>query len=129
MLNRRHLIAYAALAMAVPRPALAAGTPAFTQAAFATAQKAGKPILIEIHASWCPTCHAQKPILDGLLASPKYGDMVSFRVDFDAQADVVRAFGAQSQSTLIVFKGAKESGRSVGDTNPASIEALLATGV
>jgi thioredoxin 1 len=46
-------------------------------------------------------------------------------VDFDAQKDAVRKFGAQMQSTLIVFKGGKETGRSVGDTNPDSIAALL----
>ena len=39
--------------------------------------------------------------------------------------DVVRAFGAQSQSTLIVFAGTEEVGRSVGVTDPASIETLL----
>jgi hypothetical protein len=33
------------------------------------------------------------------------------------------------QSTLIVFKGAKEEGRSVGDTNRASIFALVGKSV
>jgi thioredoxin len=37
----------------------------------------------------------------------------------------VMRFGARLQSTLIVFKGDKEEGRSVGDTNRASIAALL----
>jgi hypothetical protein len=37
----------------------------------------------------------------------------------------VRWFKATSQSTLIVFKDSKETGRSVGDTDPASIAALL----
>lgn len=131
MINRRNFIAYATAASAVTlMPALAfAKTPAFTDAAFKAAQKDGKSILIEIHASWCPTCKAQAPILNGLLETPKFKDMVSFRVDFDDQADQVRAFGAQTQSTLIIFKGDKEMGRSVGDTDPASIEALLATGV
>jgi thioredoxin 1 len=46
-------------------------------------------------------------------------------VDFDAQKDAVRKFGALMQSTLIVFKGGRETGRSVGDTNPDSIAALL----
>jgi thioredoxin 1 len=32
---------------------------------------------------------------------------------------------ATSQSTMIVYQGETEKGRSVGDTNPASIEALL----
>ena len=38
-------------------------------------------------------------------------------------------FNVQRQSTLIVFKGKQEAGRSVGDTNAASIEALLAKGL
>jgi hypothetical protein len=32
---------------------------------------------------------------------------------------------ATSQSTLIAFKGETEKARSVGDTNPASIAALV----
>jgi hypothetical protein len=48
-----------------------------------------------------------------------------FKVDFDEQKDDVRALKAQRQSTLIVYKGETEKGRSVGDTDPASIEALL----
>jgi len=43
----------------------------------------------------------------------------------DNQKDAVRNFGAQSQSTLIVFKGEKEISRSVGDTKSESIAALL----
>jgi hypothetical protein len=37
----------------------------------------------------------------------------------------VKAFGVRTQSTLIACKGDKETGRSVGDTNRASIGALL----
>ena len=97
----------------------------FSAEAFKAAQAAGSPILVEIHADWCPTCKAQSPILDRLTAEPKFKDLKIFRVDFDAMKPVVREFGAQMQSTLIVFKGATEQGRSVGDTKEASIAALL----
>ncbi len=97
----------------------------FTKAAFETAQSAGKPILIEIHADWCPTCKAQSPIIGELTAQPKFKDMAILAVDFDNQKDIVKAFGARTQSTLIVFKGKSETGRSVGDTNTASIAKLL----
>jgi thioredoxin 1 len=93
--------------------------------AFAAAQAAGKPILVEIHASWCPTCKAQAPILGNLEKQDKFKDLVVFHVDFDSQKDAVKAFGARMQSTLITFKGATETGRSVGDTNAASIATLL----
>jgi thioredoxin 1 len=105
--------------------AWANGAVPFSAEAFKAAQASGSPILVEIHADWCPTCKAQTPILDKLTADPKFKDLKVFRVDFDAMKPVVRQFGAQMQSTLIVFKGSAEQGRSVGDTKQASIAALL----
>jgi thioredoxin 1 len=97
----------------------------FTSEAFASAQKAGKPILVDITAPWCPTCKAQQPILRQQMKDARRSELVIFEVDFDSQKEAVRSFNARSQSTLIVFKGETEIGRSVGDTNPASIAALL----
>jgi thioredoxin 1 len=97
----------------------------FSAEAFKAAQASGSPILVEIHADWCPTCKAQNPILDKLTSNTKFKDLKVFRLDFDAMKPVVKQFGAQMQSTLIVFKGTAEQGRSVGDTKEASIEALL----
>ena len=107
------------------QPAAAGGAVPFSAEAFKAAQAAGSPILVEIHADWCPTCKAQTPILEKLTADPKFKDLKVFRVDFDAMKAVVKDFKAQSQSTLIVFKGPAERGRSVGDTKQASIAALL----
>lgn len=106
-------------------PAFAAETVAFEQSRFLAAQKEGRPILVDIRASWCPTCAAQKPILERLTTRPEFKDLIVFTVDFDAQKDVVRGFHAQMQSTLIAFKGATETARSVGDTQEPSIETLL----
>lgn len=99
----------------------------YQPAGFQAAQDAGKPILVDIAASWCPVCKAQKPIIDALAAKPEFADLVIFEVDFDSQKDVVRGFGARSQSTLIAYRGTEETGRSVGDTNPASVEALVSS--
>ena len=112
------------LALAAPGARAATEAP-FTQPAFAAAQQEGKPILIDISAPWCPTCAQQRPILTKLMADPAFKDLVVYQVDFDTQKDVVRALGAQMQSTLVVFHGAVEKGRSTGDTNAASIKALL----
>jgi thioredoxin 1 len=126
MLSRRSLLfAAVAAGAAVAASASAAGSQPFNDAAFAEAQKAGRPIFVAIHASWCPICKAQEPILAQLMADPKFKDLVYFTIDFDSQKDLVRRFGARMQSTLISFKGAAEQGRSVGDTNRASIAALL----
>ena len=126
MLSRRSLVLAAIAANAAPIAlASAAETRAFDSASFAAAQKAGKPILLAIHASWCPTCKAQKPILSELMAEPKFKDLIYFVVDFDTQKDAVKFFGARVQSTLIAFKGATETARSVGDTGRSSITTLL----
>jgi thioredoxin 1 len=119
------IVAAGVLSAGLLSPASANTTVPFTEQAFKAAQASGSPILVEIHADWCPTCKAQKPILDKLTADPKFKDLKIFRVDFDAMKPVVKEFGAQMQSTLIVFKGSAEQGRSVGDTKQASISALL----
>ncbi|OAI26965.1 thiol reductase thioredoxin [Methylosinus sp. R-45379] len=106
-------------------PLFAAEKHAFTPQGFEAAQTAGKPILVEIHAPWCPTCKAQQPILEKLGKDPKFGTLQVFEVDFDSQKDALRSFRATTQSTLIVFKGKSETGRSVGDTSASSIGALL----
>ena len=126
MLSRRSALFSAVVATAAfAVPAFATETQGFTPDAFASAQKAGKPIFVAIHASWCPTCAAQRPILSQLMADPKFKNLTYFVVDFDSQKDAVKSFGARMQSTLIAFKGDHETGRSVGDTDRASIAALL----
>ncbi|MCY1664494.1 thioredoxin family protein [Rhizobium sp. SL86] len=115
----------AALSLATAFSALAAEIRPFQQEAFAAAQKAGQPIVVDITASWCPTCKAQKPIIDSLAKNSAFKDLTIFTVDFDAQKDVVRALGANMQSTLIGYRGTKETARSVGDTKAASIETLF----
>ncbi|HKO71992.1 MAG TPA: thioredoxin family protein [Bradyrhizobium sp.] len=129
ILTRRVLnsvvVAAAIAAVSSFAPASANTAVPFSASAFKAAQMAGDPILVEIHADWCPTCKAQKPILDKLTADPKFKQLKIFRVDFDSMKPVVKQFGAQMQSTLIVFKGLAEQGLSVGDTRESSISALL----
>jgi thioredoxin 1 len=116
-------------AVAVPQARAGTEIIPFTQQDFAAAQKDGKPILVQITASWCPVCAKQRPILGALEAEPQFKNLVVYNVDFDAQKDQVRALGAQKQSTLIVFEGMNEKGRSTGETDPAAIKDLLAKAV
>ena len=68
---------------------------------------------------------AQNPILTQLTREPEFKDLVVFKIDFDNQKADVRAMQATSQSTLIAFKGEQETGRSVGETNPDKLAALV----
>jgi thioredoxin 1 len=131
MLNRRHLLGalVATAALVVASTASAADQKPFDQKAFDAAQASGKPILVEVSAPWCPICKAQAPILSRLRNDSRFKELVSFNIDFDSQKDLLRKFNVQKQSTLIVFKGRQEAGRSTGDTNASSIETLLAKAI
>ena len=126
-MNRRHLLSVLAVSavLSVGSIAIAADNKPFEQTAFEAAQTAGKSILVEVTAPWCPVCKAQAPILSKLKAEPKFKELVGFNIDFDSQKELLKKFGVQKQSTLIVFKGKQEAGRSTGDTNADSIGALL----
>jgi len=120
------VVALSALLLA-GAPAQAFQTKAFDAATFKAAQSAGDSILVDVFAPWCPTCKAQQQVFDTLKYKPELAKLTVFKVDFDNQPDVVKSFGARMQSTLIAYKGTTETGRSAGDTNPQSIEALLAS--
>lgn len=128
-MNRRTFIAALAATIAAPIAAWALAPAPFDNTAFTAAQAAGKTILVQVHADWCPQCAAQRPIIANLSNTDRFKNMVIYNIDFDTQKDLVRRFNAQRQSTLIVYKGDKETGRSVGATQAQPITDLLATGL
>lgn len=113
-------------AAGLPFVAQAATEAPYSQAAFAAAQAAGKPILLHVTAPWCPTCAQQKPILAKLEADPANNDLQVFLIDFDSQKDLLRTLNVRMQSTLIAYHGATEETRSTGATDPAAIAAVVA---
>ena len=123
MLTRRHatfaFLAASAIALAVPARAEDNAPQPYTEAAFDAAQKAGRPILVDTYATWCDICARQKRSSTSCSANRNSKSMVTFRVDFDTQKDVMRKFNARLQSTLIVFHGDREIARTTGETQPS----------
>lgn len=127
-LNRSGLfVAALSAALALSAPAKAFETRKFDAQSFKAVQQAGKPILVEVDAPWCPVCKAQRQALQQLSRQPEYADFVVFEIDFDSQKSAANSFDARQQSTLIAFKGATETGRLVGDAKPDSLKALLSS--
>ncbi len=124
-MSRFVFIVVASLSMLFAGSGNAADRKAFDPATFASLQNAGKPILIDVRADWCPTCKQQAPIISSLLATPEFADYTQLEVNFDDAAAALRQFRVTQQSTLIVFKGTAEKGRSTGDTSRSGIAALL----
>ncbi|HJV25962.1 MAG TPA: thioredoxin family protein [Aromatoleum sp.] len=87
--------------------------------------QAGKPVVVDVTATWCPTCKAQKPIIDSLMQQPAYRDVTLLTVDFDSNSAALKRFKVRMQSTLVAFKGEAEVGRSTGDTTAAGLENLI----
>ena len=115
----------ALLALSASSLAWAGPSEPYSAARFEQLAQQGKPILVAIHADWCPTCKAQKPILKELMARPEYKNVTELTVDFDHDPAALKKFHAVQQSTLVAFKGEKEVGRSIGDTNKTRIEGLV----
>ncbi|MEQ1648593.1 MAG: thioredoxin family protein [Hyphomicrobiaceae bacterium] len=127
--RRRMFVVTAAILMAInviaTRPGLAFEGEAFDEKTFVEAQKAGRPIVIEVSAGWCPICQVQGKVLSNLRKQPDFAKVLLITVEYDLEKDVLKRFNVTKQSTLIAFKGAAETARSVGDSNAASIEKLV----
>lgn len=97
----------------------------YDQTTFDALTAAGKPVVVVVHATWCPTCKAQDPIQKSLMNSEPFKNYTMLKLDFDADKPTLKTFNVSQQSTMIVFKGKTEVGRSVGDTSRAGIEGLM----
>lgn len=112
------------LGLIAATPLMAQPIQPFTTAALKAAQAAGKPVLVDAYASWCPTCRKQAPTIDALASDPAFDQLLILRLDYDKQSAEKRALGIVQQSTLIAFHGGKETGREVGITDPDQIRKL-----
>lgn len=125
MIDRRAFLLATSLVGLSPSTAFALDASEIEIPGFAAAAAAGRPILIHVTAPWCGTCKIQKPIIARLEKEPAFKDLVVFNVDFDTQKEILRDLRVQRQSTMIVLRGEHEIDRSVGETDPSAIEALL----
>ena len=123
MFSRRTILLSTLATLLAPLPAFARDS--YSDAAFDSAAASGKPILVQFHADWCPTCRAQEKVINSFRYNPEYKNLVILRVDFDSEKSVLQRFGVRRQSTLIVFKNGEEVGRSVGESSPDGIKNLF----
>ncbi len=113
------------LGLAASAFAALAGEMPYDKAKFDAAVAKGEPVIVDFAASWCPTCRAQKPIVQGLLAEPKLKPVTLFVADYDTEVALKKKLGVTQQSTFVVFKGGKEVGRSTGQTQKTAIAELF----
>lgn len=124
----KSLLVLAAALAAVPALA-GAGWKTYSAGEFQGLQSQGKTIVADVRADWCPTCRAQQPTLEALRTDPRLRNVVFVRVDFDRDTDFLRRFRIPRQSTIVVFKGNRETARSVAETRPAQLRAAVLAGL
>ena len=69
------------------------------------------------------------PLVESLIKEKTFDEAVAYRVSFDDDKTFLRTHKVRWQTTLMVFKGVKELGRSVADLNIDSIRRLFLKGL
>lgn len=127
-MNRRNalnLLAGAALFSTLSPAQAAAGFTNYDAAKFAKLLQSGATIVVHVHADWCPTCTRQQATLDQMANDPAYGKVSFVRVNFDTEAEFLKANRIVSQSTIIVVKAGREASRFVGITRSGEIRTRI----
>jgi thiol-disulfide isomerase/thioredoxin len=120
-LNRRALFASAILAVLISPASRAAGLLPFDSVRFDEARKSGKPIVLQVTATWCGPCQRLRKVVGGLLENPGFKDLVIF----DANKDALVKLNAHTLTTLVIYRDNAEILRSSGETRADAVEALL----
>lgn len=97
----------------------------FTEARFKALQQQGALILVDVWASWCPTCAKQQDVLTKFRADHPGVPLHTLTVNFDTQKEWVKFFRAPRQSTMILFRGTEQLWFAVAETRSAKINEQL----
>jgi thiol-disulfide isomerase/thioredoxin len=97
----------------------------FDSVRFEEARKSGKPVVLQVTATWCGPCQRLRKVVGGLLENPGFKDLVIFDADFDANKDALVKLNAHTVTTLVIYRDNAEILRSSGETRSDAVEALL----
>ncbi|MGL5447064.1 MAG: thioredoxin family protein [Rhabdaerophilum sp.] len=132
-LSRRVVLAASGLALTAGLfSAVAALPPGFgdyTKEKLDAALKGAKPVLVHVHADWCPVCVRQERAFKEMSESADFKKFAAIQVNFDMDLEFRKTYNVNNQSMILVFKGGKETGRIGGVTDTAKIAEFLAKAV
>jgi thioredoxin 1 len=93
-----------------------------------TVEQAGKPVLVDFSAEWCPPCKMLAPVVERL--SLEFADQLDVvGVDIDQNPQLSTRFGISGVPTMIFFRDGKEVKKLVGfrdyDTLKKEVQGIL----
>jgi thioredoxin 1 len=133
-MNRRDfLMLTAAVSLAAPMARADSGV--YSAEAVAADLKAGRVVVLDFTASWCPSCQSQGRKITALREeNPGYEKVISFYdVDWDTYkgSDLATQYGVRSRGSIVVLKGdqvlAKTDTHSSEDALKAMFDEALAS--
>ena len=101
----------------------------YEEADFNKTLESGAAVVLDFHASWCPTCRTQAKAFEALLKEEKLSGITVYKVNFDNSVELKKKYGVTKQSTLILFKDKKEIERNMGVTGLEELRSFLSKGL
>ncbi len=87
----------------------------------------GEPVLVEVYASWCPTCLLQHRAFENLQETTEAPLIRSVRIDFDRDRDFIEAHGYTSTGLLVIFQRGQVVAEASGLVTAEAIEQFIAS--
>jgi thioredoxin 1 len=108
-MNRRHLLALLAGLPFAAQMARAATAAVYSPEAVQVELAAGKTVVLDFSADWCPSCQSQGRTIARLRdENPGWADkMAFFVVDWDTykNSDLAKQYGIINRGSLVLLKG------------------------
>ena len=99
----------------------------FTEEIFENAKASGKTIVINSYEVWCGTCSEQTKILDQ--AEKEFKDIIFLSYEQSKNKDIAQKLKVKYWTTIVVYKGNKEVGRIMGQTDKKIIYSIIEKGI
>jgi thiol-disulfide isomerase/thioredoxin len=93
--------------------------------AFDRARAEGKVTALQFHSGWCPICVMQERGVQSLNGDKEFDAVIVFRADYYKEPALRKRFQVNSFSTLVIFRGAQERARTVGDHRTEKLRQLF----
>ncbi|SDE35585.1 MULTISPECIES: thioredoxin family protein [Kordiimonas] len=97
----------------------------YSPARFAELMARDEPVMVEIYASWCPTCLLQHRAFETLQKEGRAPRIRAVRVDFDRDRSFIEEHGYRGTGLIVVFRNGREVERAAGLTSADDIAAFL----
>jgi thiol:disulfide interchange protein len=133
-MNRRTFLALAAALPFAAQPVRAADATPYSPEAVQAELAAGKTVVLDFSASWCPSCQAQGRTMSALRdENPGYAERLAFFVvDWDTykDTDLAKQYEITRRGALVLLKGdqvvAKTDTHSTKDALKAMFDQAIA---